>query len=106
MSRGYGKWERAILAALDRAPAFYLTDLLPSPHTRAHVVALNRAARCLITAGKIQVMYWCTRGGAGLGYVTVYRLSYPQPTDRKQVTRLKRCTSDSLQTVQHLTSPV
>ena len=43
MSRGHGKWERAILAALDQAPAFYLTDLLPTPHTRSHVVALNRA---------------------------------------------------------------
>jgi hypothetical protein len=47
MSRGHGKWERAILAALDQAPAFYLTDLLPTPHTRSHVVALNRAPRDL-----------------------------------------------------------
>ena len=61
MSRGHGKWERAILAALDQAPAFYLTDLLPNPHTRSHVVALNRAARCLIALGKAQAMHWHTR---------------------------------------------
>jgi hypothetical protein len=29
VSRGHGKWERAILAALEQAAAFYLTDLLP-----------------------------------------------------------------------------
>jgi hypothetical protein len=105
MSRGHGKWERAILAALDQTPAFYLTDLLPKPHTRSHVVALNRAARCLIAAGKVQAMHWCTRGGAGLGYVTVYRFDHLKPTDRAQVTHLKRCTADSMQTVQHLTEP-
>jgi len=65
--------------------------LLPDPHTRSHAVALNRAARCLIAAGKVQAMYWSTRGGAGLGYVTVYRSDHPL-TDRDQVVRLKRCT--------------
>src|SRR5215831_2702789 len=70
MSRGHGKWERAILQVLERVPAFYLTDLLPNPHTRSHVVALNRAARCLIAVGKAQAMHWHTRGGAGYGYIT------------------------------------
>src|SRR5258707_15639593 len=55
MSRGHGKWERAILEALKGAAAFYLTDLLPIPHTRSHVVALNRAARNLHDAGKIEI---------------------------------------------------
>jgi hypothetical protein len=47
MSRGHGKWEHAILETLKEAAAFYLTDLLPIPHTRSNVVALNRAARNL-----------------------------------------------------------
>jgi hypothetical protein len=92
MSRGHGKWERAILAALDQAPAFYLTDLLPNPHTRSHVVALNRASRNLVRAGKVRATYWSTRGGAGLGYMTVHRLDC-QPAARDQVARLKCCTS-------------
>ncbi len=110
MSRGHGKWERAILQVLERVPAFYLTDLLPNPHTRSHVVALNRAARRLIAVGKAQAMHWHTRGGAGYGYITIYRPDHPQPTDRKQITRLDRCIDDAtslvqLLTVQHLTSP-
>ena len=86
MSRGYGKWERAILAALDRAPAFYLTDLLPNPHTRSHVVALNRAARNLAGAGKVQAICWNSRSDRP-GYVTVYRVGYPL-REREQITRL------------------
>jgi hypothetical protein len=103
MSRGHGKWERAILAALEHVPAFYLTHLLPSPHRRAHVVALNRAARGLIAAGKVQAMYWHTRGGGELGYVTVYRVGYPQPADRAQIPRLDRCIGNAVSPVQHLT---
>ena len=91
MSRGHGKWERAILQVLERVPAFYLTDLLPTPHTRSHVGALNRAARGLIAVGKVQAMHWSTRGGARYGYMTVYRPDHPQPTDREQITRLDRC---------------
>ena len=72
MSRGYGKWERAILAALDQAPAFYLTDLLPTPHTRSHVVALNRAARGLIAVGKVQAIYRRSRFD-GCDYAVIYR---------------------------------
>src|SRR5947209_19790815 len=86
MSRGPGRWERAILEALERVPAFYLTDLLPEPHTRSHTVALNRAARKLADAHKIESMAWMC--SATTGRITIYRPGYPSPT-REQITRLK-----------------
>jgi len=98
MSRGHGKWERAILQVLERVPAFYPIDLLPSPHTRAQIVALNRAARGLIAAGKVRATYWSTRGGAGLGFMAVHRLDC-QPTERDQIARLKCCTSGAVSSV-------
>jgi hypothetical protein len=99
MSRGPGKWERAILEALERVPAFYLTDLLPDPHTRSQTVALNRAMRKLAGAYKIGVKYWwLTIGGGWSGYprsgfVTIYRVGFPEP-ERENITRLKSCTGD------------
>jgi hypothetical protein len=91
MSKGHGKWERAILDALTKVPTFYLTDLLPVPHTRAHVVALNRAARNLDDAGKINICTWMARwnreGEARHGFLTIYRLGYPKP-QRHHISRL------------------
>ena len=105
MSKGHGKWERAILQALKEAPAYYLTDLLPTPHTRSQVVALNRAANNLLTAGKIEISIWMTAySGVGEhphGFKTVFRPGSPNPT-RQQITRLKRCTSFRSEPVQHL----
>src|SRR4051794_5260072 len=106
MSRGHGKWERAILEALKGAAAFYLTDLLPIPHTRSHVVALNRAARNLHDAGKIEIATWQAKSWAASGvrahgFVSIYRPGYPAPT-RKQITRLKRCTGVENPPEQHL----
>jgi hypothetical protein len=89
MSKGHGKWERAILEGLKEAASYYLTDLLPTPHTRSHVVALNRAARSLCDAGKIEMLRWMTRftNERPHGFIVVYRLGYPSPT-RGQITRL------------------
>ena len=101
MSRGYGKWERAILETLDRVPAFYLIDLLPNRHKRSQVVALNRAARKLCGIGMINTMSWLSRSH---GTVTIYRVGYPMPS-REQVTRLKRpesCTGPIMGPMQHL----
>jgi hypothetical protein len=100
MSRGHGKWERAILAALDRVQAFYLTDLLPTPHTRSHVVALNRAARNLVGVGKIEKWTWMSKRSTDHGFVSVHRVGYPV-REREQITRLNVASS-----VQHLISPV
>jgi hypothetical protein len=87
MSRGFGKWERAILQTLDQVAASYLTDLLPSRHTRSQVVALNRAARNLEDASKIEIVRWMTRAGTQHGFLTVYRVGYPTP-ERRHITRL------------------
>jgi hypothetical protein len=60
MSRGFGRLERMILAAVEAWPASYLIDLLPVAHTRAQAVALERAAINLEKAGKIE--RGCDRG--------------------------------------------
>jgi hypothetical protein len=57
MSRGFGRLERMILAAVEAWPASYLIDLLPVAHTRAQAVALERAATNLEKAGKIERGY-------------------------------------------------
>jgi len=105
MSKGHGKWERAILRALEQVPAFYLTDLLPDPHTRSQIVALNRAARNLETSNKIELVRWpCRWSGSGElphGFVTVYRVGHPAPK-RHHITRLKRCIGLSEIPMQHL----
>jgi hypothetical protein len=89
VSKGHGKWERAILDALDGVTAFYLIDLLPEKHSRAATVALNRAARNLHAAGKIEIVPWLPAAGEP-GYLTVYRKGYPAPS-REHITRLKGC---------------
>jgi hypothetical protein len=101
MSRGHGKWERAILEALEQAAAFYLTDLLPMPHARSQCAALNRAARNLLDAGKIETVRWMCRTSQHAGFITVYRSGYPAPS-REQVTRLKRFIGNSELPMQHL----
>jgi hypothetical protein len=108
MSRGPGKWERAILEAVARVPVFYLTDLLSRSHTRAQTVALNRAMRKLADTGRIAVKYWRGRAecywplhpngtvagdvrpipGASHGFVMVYRVGDPEP-QKKDVVRLR-----------------
>ena len=83
-------WQRGILSALEKYPAVHLMDLLPKPRTRSQVAALNRAARQLEAAGKIQTMRWAGSdrycidenaerlmwGGSG-GFITVARPGYP-----------------------------
>jgi len=105
MSKGPGKWERAILQALEEVPAFYLTDLLPDPHTRSQTVALNRAARNLCDAGEIELLRWLTRLHCGdelpHGHLTVHRVGYPKP-ERHHITRLKRCIRAVETLMQHL----
>jgi hypothetical protein len=83
MSKGYGKWERAILEALKCVPAFYLADLLPDPHTRSQTVALNRAARNLFDAGKIET----THEVCGSPRLSVHRPGDRAPS-RDQIERL------------------
>jgi hypothetical protein len=72
MSKGFGIWQRAILTMFDRHPAVYLVSLLPPAHSRSQVVALNRAARQLANAGKIDVHHWHFATGRP-GYIIVMR---------------------------------
>jgi len=83
MSRGFGKWQRAILAALAERPAFYLVDMLTSAHTKSEYNALSRAAIHLRDAGMIDMHYWSYFHPN----VAVCRLGLPEP---KRLT-LDRC---------------
>jgi hypothetical protein len=98
MSKGPGKWERAILLALEQCPAFYLMALLPLDATRTEVVALNRAARNLADKGLIASKWRDNsrrhfgartgrKEGDDRGNVIVYRLGDPVPNDKEP----KRC---------------
>jgi hypothetical protein len=52
MSRGPGKWQRAILDALETHEWIFLRDVLPPEHTPSQHRACRRAARQLRTQGR------------------------------------------------------
>lgn len=81
MSRGPGKWQRLVLAALDQQPAWYAADLLPADHTRAEYVALLRAVGALEACGHIVVDRYQCRAGVGRS-VVVRRLGSGQHRDQ------------------------
>jgi len=58
MSKGPGKWQRAILEALETKDRVILRDLLPMDYTHADLSALYRAADSLRLAGRV----WVCRG--------------------------------------------
>ena len=58
MSRGPGRWQREILAALDQVEAFYLVDLLPDGYTRAQYNGAHRAAVRLDDTGRIALKHF------------------------------------------------
>lgn len=69
VSRGPGKWQRAILDALTEHDYFYLIDLLPVEYDRNEYKALYRAAYQLYRAGKIGMQcftFGTTYGGSRL----------------------------------------
>ena len=51
MSRGLGRWQQAILAALEKSPMVELGGC-----THSEVSALLRAAKCLERAGKCEII--------------------------------------------------
>jgi hypothetical protein len=73
MSRGPGKWQRTILAALERHPAFFARDLLPLEPTRAQQAALQRAIVTLHDAQKIAIARWWAGRHSSGGRIVVYR---------------------------------
>jgi hypothetical protein len=56
MSRGPGRCQRSIIAALDGTAAVQLHELLPEDATRSQRIALYRAARVLEDKGVIGVL--------------------------------------------------
>jgi hypothetical protein len=72
MSRGPGRWQRAILATLEQHRAFFSHDLLPLEPTRAQQAALQRAVVTLHDKGKIGIGHWLGHNPAGR--IVVYRL--------------------------------
>jgi hypothetical protein len=65
MSRGPGRWQRAILDELQRREVFYVREVLPATHTRSDQLALIRAAHRLVSRGLITISAgrrgWSTR---------------------------------------------
>ncbi len=62
MSKGPGKWQRTVLAAVDQHKAVYALDLLPTDHSRSDYVALLRAVNRLGNMNKIEIIeYLCGR---------------------------------------------
>jgi hypothetical protein len=55
MSRGPGRWQRAILDELQRREVFYLREVLPATPTRSDRLAVVRAAHRLARQGRLVV---------------------------------------------------
>jgi hypothetical protein len=103
MSRGPGKWQRAILAALAEREVFYLLDLLPPNHTKSEYNAASRAAIHLRDAGLIDMHYW----NYFRPNVAVSRLGVLRPDrlalDRNRHSVLRKCwTVTTVEPIQHL----
>jgi hypothetical protein len=78
MSRGFGRWQREILATLECHRAFFARDLLPLEPTRAEQAALGRAIRELHDHHKIAIARWWGRNPAG-GRIVIYRAGTRAP---------------------------
>ncbi len=74
MSRGPGRWQRAILDALTASEWILLCDVLPPGPTRAQLLACRRAANRLEAQGLVQTRALTRRLVRGL-----------TPEQRKQV---------------------
>jgi hypothetical protein len=60
MSKGLGKWQRAILARLNTTGYFYLVDLLPDSYRMKEYQALYRAAVSLYNKRQVDITkYMC-----------------------------------------------
>jgi hypothetical protein len=61
MSRGPGRWQRAILDELQRREVFYVRELLPATPTRSEQLAVIRAAHRLAHRGLLVDKAYTTR---------------------------------------------
>jgi hypothetical protein len=72
VSRGPGRWQREILATLERYQAFFPNDLLGLEPTRAEQAALHRAVGTLQATRQIAVARWLGRHHSG-GKLVIFR---------------------------------
>src|SRR6267143_4318617 len=70
MSRGLGRWQIGLLAALEEHPAVFLADLLPRDYPRSQYVALHRAAQTLWHKGMVDIWHTGLAGGTNSMWVT------------------------------------
>jgi len=75
MSKGPGRLQREILAAVASKGAVYLVDLLPEGYTLSQYKAMHRAATRLADAQLVG--YWTFRCGAGRGQLARVVLTQP-----------------------------
>jgi len=92
MSRGFGKWQRAILAQLAKQETFWLRTLLSRHCTKAEYNALLRAALKLEEAGLINVDSWLCGSEAGKGKTAVRRIGTNRP-ERSAVLSVSKVTT-------------
>lgn len=94
MSRGPGRQQRRILAALKKVPAFCLAELAGGkyeqggdkwvPSTRSEKVSLLRAAPKLAASGKIKIKRYM-HGGHDSWHLVVARRNYVFPEWRHEL---------------------
>jgi hypothetical protein len=82
VSKGLGKLQRGILAALEAHPAVWLRDLLPKDCARSQYQALYRAAHSLSDTGKIGIWH----GGFSHSPLVLARIGYA--VNRTDIPRL------------------
>jgi hypothetical protein len=91
MSKGPGKWQRAILAQLAGGPAFYLREMLLWHCTKAQYNALLRAAIRLEADGKINIARFLWGATSGHGKTIVHRIGTEfHGKDRRTLPELPR----------------
>ena len=92
MSKGPGRQQRRILAALKKVPAFCLAELFGKyeeggdkwvPATRSEKVSLYRAAVKLVAAGKVKTKRY--NGGPDAWHVVVARRTFVFPARRGEL---------------------
>jgi hypothetical protein len=96
MSRGFGKWQLAILAQLASQEIFWLRSLLDYACTKAEYNALLRAALKLEDAGLIRIDRWQYGSNDGAGRTAVMRIG-TESRSRSAVPRSTKCWSTAKQ---------
>jgi hypothetical protein len=87
MSRGPGRWQRQILAVLERHQAFFPNDLLPLESTRAEQAALHRAVSTPHATHRIAVARWLGHHPSGAKLVIFRYGTLAPPPD--QIARIE-----------------